>query len=71
LSSSSTLATYCAVVFSSSFSARPDLVLADLAVLREPAELVHRLAADVADRDPGVLGLGPRDLDELPDAAPR
>src|SRR5690625_4161862 len=35
-----------------------DLVLADLAVLLQPVELVLGLAPDAADRDPGVLRLG-------------
>ena len=40
-----------------------DLVVADLALQR--VEVVLRLAADVADRHLGVLGLGAHDLDVL------
>src|SRR5829696_883906 len=42
-----------------------DVVLADLAVLGHPVELVLGVPADVADRDLGVLGLAVGDLDEL------
>ena len=41
------------------------VVLADLAVLGQPVQLVLGVPADVADRDPRVLGLLVRDLDEL------
>src|SRR5947209_8104300 len=36
-----------------------DLVFAGLAVFLDPVEFLHRLAADVAHRHPGVLALGP------------
>ena len=36
------------------------LVLRDVAVLFQPLELVHAVAADVADRDPGLLGVAVR-----------
>src|SRR6478609_3667726 len=42
-----------------------DVVLADLAVLLELLELLLRRTAQVADRDPAVLGLGLGDLDVL------
>src|SRR3954447_18287511 len=41
------------------------VVLADLAVLGQPVQLVLRVPANVADRDPGVLRLLVRHLDEL------
>src|SRR5690606_8653725 len=41
------------------------LVLGDLAVLDELADIVLGLATDVADRDLGVLALGAGDLDHL------
>ncbi len=43
----------------------PDLVLRGLAFLAEPLELVVRVAADVADRDAGLLGVVLAQLDEL------
>ena len=53
------------VVLSRSFSARLDLVLAGLAVLLDAVQLLHRLAADVAHRHPGVLALGLGLLDQF------
>src|SRR6478672_5301249 len=43
-----------------------EIVLAELAVLFEPFELVAGLATDVAHRDPRFLGLGAHDLHQLP-----
>src|SRR5581483_754208 len=42
-----------------------DFVLAGLAVLFDPVQLLHRLAADVAHRHAGVLTLGLGLLDEV------
>ena len=66
--SSSTCATYWSVRFCE-FLLRPgDVVLAGLAVLADPVQLLLGLAADVADGDLGVLALGLGDLDQVPAA---
>ena len=44
------------------------VVLADLALLLQLAEVVHHVAADVADRDLALLGDAVDDLDHLPAA---
>ena len=43
----------------------PLLVVADVPVADELLEVVHDVAADVADRDPALLGEVADDLDEL------
>ena len=65
LSSSSTSATYLWVTFSSSFSARVTSSSPASPSLASLSRLVLGVPADVADRDPGVLRLVLRDLDEL------
>ena len=62
-SASSIASTLDFVICSSSFSRASDLVVADLAL--QGVEVVLRLAADVADRHAGVLGLRADDLHEL------
>ena len=44
------------------------VVLADLALLLQLAQVVHHVAADVADRDLALLGDAVDDLDQLPAA---
>ena len=48
-----------------------EIVLAELAVLLELLELLAGLAADVADRDPALLGLGLARPSPAPCGAPR
>src|SRR6185369_16242988 len=43
----------------------PALVLTGIAVAHGPVDGVLGVPADVADTDPRLLGLGPRDLDEI------
>ena len=41
------------------------LVLAHLAVLLGPLQMLHAVAADIADRDARMLGIFVGDLDDL------